>query len=110
MPHTKPYDVCPNCGAHLDHGERCDCQQENETGTKKLCIDLLERFSDSQLQRAYLLLNRIYTGGVIAVTSDYADYFPNEEEARLTARLIGKMSREKAKRVYSFAGKLYCGG
>lgn len=22
------YSVCPNCGAHLDPGERCDCQQE----------------------------------------------------------------------------------
>lgn len=19
------YKVCPNCGAHLDHGEHCDC-------------------------------------------------------------------------------------
>ena len=24
------YDVCPNCGAHLDHGEKCDCQDEKE--------------------------------------------------------------------------------
>ena len=22
------YVVCPDCGAHLDHGERCDCQKE----------------------------------------------------------------------------------
>ena len=20
-----PYAVCPVCGAHIDHGERCDC-------------------------------------------------------------------------------------
>lgn len=20
-----PYKTCPRCGAHLDHGERCDC-------------------------------------------------------------------------------------
>ena len=20
---------CPDCGAHLDHGERCDCKKEN---------------------------------------------------------------------------------
>lgn len=25
------YKVCPNCGAHLDSGERCDCQDEKET-------------------------------------------------------------------------------
>ena len=23
---SKPYNECPNCGAHLDHGERCDCK------------------------------------------------------------------------------------
>lgn len=22
------YEVCENCGAHLDHGEKCDCQNE----------------------------------------------------------------------------------
>lgn len=22
------YKTCPHCGAHLDHGERCDCQDE----------------------------------------------------------------------------------
>ena len=28
MSNTMPYVVCPECGAHLDHGERCDCQHE----------------------------------------------------------------------------------
>lgn len=23
---SKPYRECPNCGAHLDHGEHCDCK------------------------------------------------------------------------------------
>ncbi len=23
----KKYSVCPQCGAHLDNGERCDCQR-----------------------------------------------------------------------------------
>ena len=23
------YEVCPYCGAHLDHGESCDCQKES---------------------------------------------------------------------------------
>ena len=22
------YRVCPDCGAHLDPGERCDCQRD----------------------------------------------------------------------------------
>ena len=26
--HHTIYKVCPNCGAHLDPGERCDCQTE----------------------------------------------------------------------------------
>lgn len=24
------YEKCEKCGAHLDHGERCDCEQEKE--------------------------------------------------------------------------------
>lgn len=24
------YVVCPDCGAHLDFGERCDCQKEKQ--------------------------------------------------------------------------------
>lgn len=27
---SKPYRVCPDCGNHLDPGERCDCQIERE--------------------------------------------------------------------------------
>lgn len=23
--HREPYDTCPECGAHLDPGENCDC-------------------------------------------------------------------------------------
>ncbi len=22
------YCICPDCGAHLDHGETCDCNQK----------------------------------------------------------------------------------
>lgn len=28
------YKERPNCGAHLDHEERCDCDKEN----KKVCV------------------------------------------------------------------------
>ena len=24
------YRVCPDCGAHLDPGEKCDCQEPGE--------------------------------------------------------------------------------
>ncbi len=24
------YRICPNCGAYLDPGERCDCQDERK--------------------------------------------------------------------------------
>ena len=24
------YKTCPECGAHLDPGEKCDCQEEAE--------------------------------------------------------------------------------
>lgn len=26
----KHYKTCPRCGAHLDHGERCDCLDRAE--------------------------------------------------------------------------------
>lgn len=25
------YKTCPDCGAHLDPGERCDCRNKKET-------------------------------------------------------------------------------
>ncbi len=27
---SKPYRTCPKCGAHLDTGERCDCEDRME--------------------------------------------------------------------------------
>lgn len=23
------YRICPHCGAHLDYGEKCECQEKN---------------------------------------------------------------------------------
>ncbi len=29
----KPFfNLCPQCGAHLDPGERCDCENEDAAG------------------------------------------------------------------------------
>ena len=30
---TKPFRTCPNCGAWLDSGERCDCQDATASDT-----------------------------------------------------------------------------
>lgn len=30
MKYVHQYRVCPICGAHLDPGERCDCEPELE--------------------------------------------------------------------------------
>lgn len=29
------YSICPDCGAHLDHGERCDCTREQQEPDRK---------------------------------------------------------------------------
>lgn len=28
------YWTCPDCGAHLDHGERCDCKKEKRKNSQ----------------------------------------------------------------------------
>ncbi len=30
------YWTCPDCGAHLDHGERCDCQKNTWTRERRI--------------------------------------------------------------------------
>lgn len=30
MPKRKPYQVCPECGCALDHGEHCECERRQE--------------------------------------------------------------------------------
>ena len=31
MSRRTDYKTCPNCGAHLDSGERCDCEAEGRS-------------------------------------------------------------------------------
>ena len=95
---------CRKCP--YDPGTICEeCREKKRKDTSKLCVTLLDMLTLEEVERAYLLLNRLYCGAV--VTADDA-VNPNAEEARLTAKLIEKMPRSEAKRVYSFAGKLYC--
>lgn len=30
------YRICPDCGAHIDHGERCDCGDRHEQVEQEL--------------------------------------------------------------------------
>lgn len=30
------YNICPDCGAHLDPGETCDCKEEKERESVKM--------------------------------------------------------------------------
>lgn len=34
MSKYKPYRVCPDCGNHLDWGERCDCEAKREAAAE----------------------------------------------------------------------------
>ena len=36
---SKPYRVCPKCGAHLDHGEPCDCEDRVEQEVAQSAAD-----------------------------------------------------------------------
>lgn len=36
---SKPYSVCPKCGAHLDAGERCDCEDRVEQEVAQSAAD-----------------------------------------------------------------------
>ena len=52
------YKTCKECGAHLDHGERCGC------GDYRRKIDyLLSRVDELQLRKIYEYINRLFIYG-----------------------------------------------
>ena len=58
---------CKKCP--FDPGIICkDCKKKESNDTARLCHMLLDMLPKGQLDRAYLLLNRLYCGNV--VTSD----------------------------------------
>ncbi len=40
---SKPYRICHKCGAHLDHGEPCDCED-------RTALDVAQSASDTAVQ------------------------------------------------------------
>lgn len=40
---SKPYRVCQKCGAHLDAGERCDCEDRVEQEVAQSAADTAAR-------------------------------------------------------------------
>ena len=45
------YTVCPNCGANIDNGEKCDCTKEKphfaECGNDAPVKELIKKIKDS---------------------------------------------------------------
>ena len=36
---SKPYRICQKCGAHLDHGEPCDCEDRTDLNVVQSTAD-----------------------------------------------------------------------
>lgn len=50
------YQICPKCGSHLDHGERCDCEERREREAAKLGADLAAKPASTDERRPVLTL------------------------------------------------------
>lgn len=50
------YDVCPNCGSHLDPGEKCDCKEETEREKEKIhkIQGMLNMGQNGQMQMSFV--------------------------------------------------------
>ena len=57
------YDTCPDCGAHLDPGERCDCQDAKPTSPFLSVADVAKRWAVS----TDLVYGLIRNGGLAAM-------------------------------------------
>lgn len=47
MRHRK-YDICRECGAALDYGERCDCQKKNNPIIREKLKEAMEQMKEKQ--------------------------------------------------------------
>ena len=50
------YRVCPKCGAHLDHGESCDCEDRVERETAKQGADPAAKLATMDKRESVLAL------------------------------------------------------
>lgn len=50
------YDICPNCGSHLDPGEKCDCKEEIEREKEKIhkIQSMLNIGKNGQMQMSFI--------------------------------------------------------
>lgn len=45
------YKICSNCGANLDPGERCDCEEERRKQTERI-MSMMKINKDGQYELA----------------------------------------------------------
>ena len=71
------YKTCPECGAHLDPQEHCDCENAEEKGEVKMSDNTVNRLSVSE---AYALIEGL-----------------TEEEKKKLLAYLEKLIRERDK-------------
>lgn len=54
IPHAMYYNECPQCGAYLDPGEHCDCEEERQRQTQRIMAMVRENKESHQME---LVLN-----------------------------------------------------
>lgn len=50
------YNECPNCGAHLDPGERCDCEANKEPVAMRIIVKRAEEMIRQEKNGQYRLV------------------------------------------------------
>lgn len=55
------YKICSNCGANLDPGERCDCEDERRKQTDRIMSMIRENRESHQFE---LVLNQEVRNGI----------------------------------------------
>lgn len=56
------YRTCPRCGAHLDHGERCDCTEHAAAEREAARVTSIERAHGPAIVGVDLAQGKDFTG------------------------------------------------
>lgn len=56
------YRTCPRCGAHLDHGERCDCKGHAAAEREAARVTTIERVHGPAIVGVDLAQGKDFTG------------------------------------------------